>query len=135
MACHLRQASGAGGTELYAIRGGGCMTQFTHGKVFHRQKTRQGGRVCGANRWGTAPKRKSLACNNKTRVGCSGSNNLSAVDPICGWQHPAPGNQPRRGPQLFGGEYARPKPMKDTRNYGKRHPRFRFLGKWVTKNR
>ena len=25
-----------------------------------------------------------------------------------------------------GGEYARPKPMKDTRNYGKRHPRFRF---------
>ena len=42
---------------------------------------RQGGRVCGANRWGTAPKRKSLAGNNKTWVGCSGSQNRSAVKP------------------------------------------------------
>ena len=37
--------------------------------------------MCGANRWGTAPKRKSLAGNNKTRMGCSGSQNLSAVKP------------------------------------------------------
>ena len=35
---------------------------------------------------GTAPKRKSLACSNKTRMECSGSNNLSAVAPICGRQ-------------------------------------------------
>ena len=83
-------------------------------------------RAFAGNRWGTAPKSKSLACSNKTGVGCSGSTNLSAVDPICGRQAYGPRDQPRRGPQLPGGEYARPKPMKDTRNYGKRHPRFRF---------
>jgi hypothetical protein len=37
MACHLRQASGQGETALYAIRARGCVTPFTHGKVFHRQ--------------------------------------------------------------------------------------------------
>jgi hypothetical protein len=59
---------------------------------------RQGGRVCGANRWGTAPKRKSLACSNKTRVGCSGSDNLSAVlTPICGRQAYVTRDQPAGG--------------------------------------
>jgi hypothetical protein len=46
-----------------------------------------------------APERKSLTRSNKTRMGCSGSNNLSAEDPpICGRQaYTAPGS-PHRGP-------------------------------------
>ena len=51
---------------------------------------------------GNGAKDKSLADNNKTRMGCSGSSNLSAVNAAD--EHTPPGNPPRRGPQLLSGD-------------------------------
>jgi hypothetical protein len=126
MACHLRQASGAGETELYAIRGRGCVTQFTHGKVFHRQKRgfwnrcliggrfpimerhqRQGGGY--AVRTGGERRQSANHWPALTRPGWDAQVVTACLPlpPFPADEHTAPGNPPRRGPQLFGGECAR----------------------------
>ena len=79
----------------------------------HDRKTPGTGRpgVWVANRWRTAPKRKSLACSNKTRVDAQVVITCLPLTPFAAGKHTAPGIKPRRGPQLPGGEYVRPTPL------------------------